>query len=148
MVMLSLNFYMSNTQNTSEEQYKNADWLEQQYVAKDRSQAEIAAECGVSQRTISNWCAKFDIKKPETAQFGRQTDGYEQWKCEAGPGSADTVLVHRLLATLKVDDLSELDGMEIHHKNGRKRDNRLENIEVLSPAEHRQRHASDKPAAV
>ena len=33
-------------------------------------------------------------------------------------------------------------GFEVHHINGDRRDNRLENLEVLSPKEHRQRHAA------
>lgn len=133
---------MSNTQNRTEEQYKDAEWLEQQYVAKDRSQAEIAAECGVSASTISRWRNKFDIEKPDTAAFDTSTNGYERWRCQAG-GGYDEVPVHRLLATLKVDELSELDGKHVHHKSGVKWQNTLENIEVLTPAEHNKRHAGD-----
>ena len=33
------------------------------------------------------------------------------------------------------------DGMEIHHRNGVKTDNRLENLEIVSKFEHRKRHA-------
>jgi len=32
------------------------------------------------------------------------------------------------------------DGMHVHHINGDKLDNQLENLEVLTPAEHRARH--------
>jgi transposase-like protein len=37
------------------ENYKDAEWLEQEYIEKDRSQAEIAAQCGVSSATINYW---------------------------------------------------------------------------------------------
>lgn len=137
---------MSSTQNTTSKQYRNAEWLERQYIEKDRTQEEIANICGCCSSTVGNWLDKFDIEKTEVAQFGLQTEGYEQSKCEAGPGKADTVLVHRLLATLKIDDLSELAGKEVHHKNGRRRHNTLENIEVVTPAEHRERHAGDELA--
>ncbi|WP_149799238.1 helix-turn-helix domain-containing protein [Halorubrum xinjiangense] len=135
---------MSSTQNTTSRQYRNAEWLEAQYIEKDRTQAEIASICGCCPSTISKWLDKFDIEKTEVAQFGLQTDGYEQWKCEAGPGKADTVTVHRLMATLKVDDLSELDGKEVHHKSGVEWHNTLDNVEILIPSEHRQRHISGK----
>jgi hypothetical protein len=135
---------MSSTQNTTSRQYRNAEWLEAQYIEKDRTQAEIANICGCCQSTVGDWLDKFDIEKKEIAQFGIQTDGYEQWKCEAGPGKADTVTVHRLLASLKVDDLSELGGKEVHHKSGVEWHNTPENIEVLTPKEHRQRHKGEK----
>ena len=136
---------MSITQNTTDEQYKNADWLEQQYVAKDRSQAEIAAECGVSSSTIGRWCNKFGIEKPDTAAFDMNPRGYERWRCRAG-GRYDEVRVHRLLATLKIDELAELEDKHVHHKSGVEWHNTLENVEVLTPAEHRERHAGDELA--
>lgn len=120
--------------------YKDSDWLQEQYIENDHSQAEIAAKCDVDQTTISYWCGKFGINKIAPAQFGVQTDEYEQWKCETGPGKADTVLVHRLLATLQVDELDELEGKHVHHQSGIPWDNRLENLEVVSPEEHSNIH--------
>jgi hypothetical protein len=132
---------MSTTQDATEDKrYRNPKWLREQYVENGCSVTEIADTCGVSGSTINRWCEKFDIKKPETAQFGIQTGEYEQWMCEAGPGKADTVLVHRLLATLKVDELSDLDGMHVHHESEVPWDNRLDNLHVLTPSEHRCRH--------
>jgi hypothetical protein len=126
--------------------YKNAEWLREQYTEKDRAQEDIASECGVSDMTIHHWRDRFDIGEPETAQFGIQTDGYEQWKCEVGPGKADTVTVHRLLATLQVDELSELEGKEVHHESRIPWHNTLENIEVVTTAEHGEIHAGDGPS--
>ncbi|SNR60455.1 Homeodomain-like domain-containing protein [Halorubrum ezzemoulense] len=120
--------------------YKDEQWLREQYLENDGTQEEIASECGVSDSTIHRWRDRFGIDKTHPAQFGIQTDGYEQWKCEAGTGKADTVTVHRLLATLKIDDLSELDGKEVHQKSGEWH-NTIGNIEVLTSEEHSQRHA-------
>ncbi|WP_166377243.1 hypothetical protein [Halorubrum sp. BOL3-1] len=39
-----------------------------------------------------------------------------------------------------MDDLRELDGKEVHHRGWVPWDNRLENIEVLEPSEHQERH--------
>lgn len=126
--------------------YKDAKWLREQYIEKDRTQAEMARICGCCQVTIGNWLEKFDITKANTAQFGIQTDEYEQWKCEAGPGKADTVLVHRLLATLQIDELDELEGKHVHHESEIPWDNRLNNLEVVTPQEHGEIHADDGSA--
>ena len=54
-----------------------------------------------------------------------------------------SLLIHRLHATLLVDDISELDEKIEHHVNGCPFDNRLENYEIISEAEHRHRHGSE-----
>jgi len=123
--------------------YKNEEWLQEQYIENERTQESIASECGVSDTTIHRWRKKFDIGEPTTAQFGIQTDGYEQWMCEAGVGKADTVLIHRLLATLQVEELGELDGKHVHHKSSIPWYNTPENIEIVTPEEHREIHAGD-----
>ncbi len=46
-------------------------------------------------------------------------------------------MLHRLHATLLVDDIDELKGMEVHHVNGCPFDNRLENYQLITPDEHR-----------
>lgn len=135
---------MSTAQTTTEEKYKDADWLEQQYLKQDRFQSDIANQCGVSRTTISRWCDRHSLEKTAIAQYGEQTDGYMQWKCKVGSDSADTVLTHRLLATLLLDDVSELESKEVHHKSSCKIDNRVDNLEVVTPEEHRLRHKNNE----
>lgn len=132
---------MSTTSKQPERRYKDESWLRKQLREEGRTQTEIAAKCGVDPATISRWCSRFNLRKPQTATFRMDSDGYEQFYCGAGE-SADTVLVHRLLATLQVDDLDELDGKHVHHESRVPWDNRPENIEVVSPSEHRQRHTA------
>lgn len=43
--------------------YTNESDLREAYLTQDRTQAEIADECGVSESTISNWVRHFDIEK-------------------------------------------------------------------------------------
>jgi len=114
--------------------YKNEQWLRREWKKKNRTQKDIGEECGVSDSTIYRWRKRHGITKPG-ASLNMQSRGYEQWKCEKGD-SADTVLVHRLLATLQVDDLDELEGKHVHHKKNIPWLNTPENIEVVTPAEH------------
>lgn len=53
-----------------------------------------------------------------------------------------SLMVHRLHATLLVDEISGLDEKIVHHINGCPLDNRLENYEIVSKIEHRDRHGS------
>ena len=61
---------MSTTQATTEEKYKDADWLEQQYLKQDHFQSDIANQCGVSRTTISRWCDRHSLEKTAIAQYG------------------------------------------------------------------------------
>jgi transposase-like protein len=54
-------------------------------------------------------------------------------------GEKDSIELHRLLATVKYD-IEELRGYEVHHQNHIPWDNRLENIELLTPSEHTAYH--------
>ena len=48
------------------------------------------------------------------------------------------IYLHRLIWKLEYDNIPEK--YEIHHINGNKVDNRLQNLECLSKSEHRKRH--------
>ena len=143
---------MSTTQSTTgidvsnrinKKKYQEKNWLESQYHDLGQTQAEIAEICGCSRSTIGYWIKKLDLQKPESATFSYNGKGYEQWRCREGE-KIQSVLVHRLLATLKVDELDELDGKHIHHKSHIPWLNTLEGIEVMEPSEHREHHRSDE----
>lgn len=136
---------------TTEKKYRDRDWLVYQYHELGRTQAEIAELCGCSHQTIYNWMDKLEIKtrgrgRPqEYASYRNRPDNYTEWRCWVG-GTEESVSVHRLLATLKVDNLDELGGKHVHHKSHIPWLNTLEGIEVMEPSEHRKHHKNgEKP---
>lgn len=73
--------------------------------------------------------------------FRTTKQGYEQVK-NRHEGNEYSIYVHRLLATLLVDDVKELDGMYVHHKKSIPWLNTLDEIEVMTPSEHSKIHLS------
>ena len=58
-------------------------------------------------------------------------------------GKTRTEYVHRLLAENFILN-GHLDGFVVHHKNHNTKDNRIENLEVLTPLEHKHLHQEQK----
>jgi len=49
--------------------YQDREWLYEQYVEKDKTQTEIAEECGVIQHTISRYIRKYGIETRESSNY-------------------------------------------------------------------------------
>jgi len=45
----------------STQKYRDQEWLENEYVAKGRSLADIADECGVTDDTVNRWTKRYDL---------------------------------------------------------------------------------------
>lgn len=80
----------------------------------------------------------------ERATFGHDTGGYEQW--ESRPDQA-VVGVHRLAAVAWFG-FEAVSDMDVHHGSGVPWDNREENIELLSHADHTRLHAQERADAL
>lgn len=125
--------------------YKDADTLREMYVEQGMSTTAIADHFGVTFPTVLRYMEKHGIERRErwcgngpSVSLHTRPGGYEVIN-----SSGHTVLAHRLLA-VAYHGFGALDGMHVHHRNGIPWDNRPENLEVLTPAEHRGRH-SEKP---
>lgn len=132
--------------------YRDSPWtdkdlLEELYVERRLSMNQIRKGWDCSGTTVSKWLDAHGIEKrsaSEAAQnmhgnltqasFYTHPRGYERWR-----SVDDTVDHHRLLAALKYG-VDEIRGMDAHHKNGVRWDNRLENIEIVDPTEHKKKH--------
>lgn len=150
---------------SEEEKYRDGEWLRSKYHGEQLSTGEIADICDCHKQTIKLWLEKHGIEKrsrskaaeirarryPEEMPEGRsasihpnfftrdaENGGYEWIGCGV---TKKQVMHHRLLATLLVDELSELEGMHVHHTTECPWLNYLDGLEVVTPKEHKQRHA-------
>ena len=143
--------------------YNDKQWLQQEYIEKERSAIDISEECGVHfdtiykrlkehnipRRTIkeaSNLSDKYGFKGRDHPAWNESTvtyythsrDNYECWS-HNWDNTRDSVFVHRLLAVAEYG-IDAVNDKHVHHKNGIRWDNRPENIELLSRSEHTKRH--------
>lgn len=125
------------------------DELERMYVDEGMSYREIAEELGTSKMVPEYWIDKYDIesrksKRERPPNLYTDKNGHTIIRSHFD-GETERIMLNRLLATLLVDDLSELDGMDVHHKldgPGVKPDY-VENLKVVTRSEHKLIHAND-----
>lgn len=144
----------------NEKSYRNPDELERLYREEGMTQEEIAEKFGLSTPGINYWIQKFGITTPEPKESslketvphresGKSNIGktYRQWT-HFYDGELSTVYFHRLQAVVDCypvdmpisEILEDMDGKHSHHESGHGLDNRPDNIEMLTPREHKLRH--------
>jgi len=122
--------------------WQDKEKLENYYLKKSMSINDIADHFDVDYQTIRRWLHIHEIpvrsrgKPLEQSVLVRTTkEGYVRCIGE----DSNYAYIHRLLAAVD-HDLDDMKGKHVHHKNGIKWDYRPENIEVLSPERHMQKH--------
>jgi len=135
------------------EPWHDEECLEKMYHGQGLSAREIAERLGTTSSTILSWMERFGIERRERsrahqlsmwdgpATYELDSDGYARWKTTIDR-ETKSLYVHRLLAVAKYG-FEAIKGMDVHHKNGVKWDNRSENIEIKSRREHSQQHAQE-----
>ena len=132
--------------------WTNEELLRKLYVGKGMSASEIADRFGCCATTVTNWMEKFGIDRRDPGPSEKvwdarrklpslsiDSEGYERWTSSYQYESY-YVYSHRLLA-VSIFGFDRVADMQVHHKNGLSWDNRPENIELLTQAEHDQLHA-------
>lgn len=124
------------------EPWRSKETLVELYHDEGLSQREVADRLGCSVGTVHRWMEKHSIET-ETAYQDRPpahyfNGGYEFVATEVD-GETKYVQIHRLVAVAKFG-FSAVCGMEVHHKNEWKMDNRPTNLELCTPGDHRVKH--------
>lgn len=137
-------------------QYGNRDWLYQKYIIEKLSTIEIGRMCGITYGAIYLWLKKFNIPRRtiSEAMKGRNMGkNNPQWKGGRRKTADGYILIYHPdhpYATCKRCVLEHRLVMEgkigrylypweiVHHINGIRDDNRVENLELLPRGGHSQ----------
>lgn len=130
--------------------YKDEETLRYLYIEREKHISQIANIFGVDPATISHWMDKFGIEKRSRKETRSLIDlervpsytitsqGYPAWQTQHN-NNRHQVLEHRLLAVARYG-FDSLYGMQVHHSDGVRWNNTLENIELVDPSEHQHIH--------
>jgi len=134
--------------------WRDEETLREEYVHKQRPSTELAEEWGCTHSTVTRWLRKYGLSKygqlpkftlgPRKAEerldgSRHSTATYEYLETHSADGSVSRTRHHRLLAVAEWG-LNAIRGKEVHHQNNIPWDNRLNNLELLTPEEHAQEH--------
>ena len=134
--------------------WHDADTLRELHHGEELTYAEMAERLGCGERTIWTWMDEHDIEgenridraqaasRVNYAQYYTNNSGYARWRARSGY-ETDSVAVHRLVAVAEYG-FDAVAGNVVHHKNGVKWDNRPQNLEPMTDAQHKRLHALNR----
>jgi len=151
----------------NKKEYRVRNWLAKKYTTEGCSANDIAKLCGTTQSTIFKWLKKFNINtravgealrlkhainpsynrgENNPAWAGGRTRGTHDYFLVYQPNhpnknSNNNVLEHRLVMEKKLGRYLTKDEL-VHHINGIRDDNRIENLELTAKNEHKLRYRS------
>lgn len=135
--------------NCKKEFFKNPrvsyDKFSKQKYCSRSCKTQYEFKVGIQCRKQSAENLKISHKKRKLAHQQRLKDGtYNKWKTTAGYyelwKDGKYIREHRFIWEKHHGPIPK--GMHVHHKNGIKTDNRIENLELMDPIEHGKLHKS------
>jgi hypothetical protein len=137
--------------------YKDFEWLDRKHNIENKSLREICRTIGVSRNVVSRWMDELGVKKrtkEEGASKVQKRVGYKQgknhhrWKGGRPRNHHGYVMIkndgkmrleHRVIMENHIGRKLK-ENEHIHHKNGVRDDNRIENLQIVDPVEHQRIH--------
>jgi len=142
--------------------YKNKEWLEDQYLNKNKTRDEIAELAGVSNPCIGNWVKRFKLVKPRSAypnrkpghgvpgmfsekvkkKLSEQKLGSKNpaWLGDGASENAGRLRAQKMYPACECETCGAKTRFERHHIDGNTKNNDRSNILVLCSACHRSHH--------
>lgn len=116
------------------------------YHGQSLSQREIGRKLGCSHSAVGKSMRELGIETRNSCSdlpppYRISPQGYWLWSHTLSDTERCRVLEHRLLAVAKYG-FDAVKDMHVHHRNHHKFDNRLENIELMTPSDHHKHHAN------
>lgn len=138
---------------TPAEVFQTPSKLRELYWDQGLSLSEIAERVDSDPSTVRHFMQKHSIECRSRSESGRKAmltgklpyygmddSGHMYWDTSY-QSERWIVQTHRLLAVAKYG-LEAVEGMEVHHKNHIPWDNRIENIELMTPSNHSKHHST------
>lgn len=128
------------------------------YHIKGLSQRQVAEKLGTTKWEIRKSMNHHNLNSRSKSEARRQwflkqpiplyidDEGHEYWYDQTGQHDWDETsytFIHRVLALID-NEIEDLDGMVVHHKNFIPWGNRPENLEVMTPGEHTKLHEAHR----
>ena len=124
--------------------YRDKQWLISQYITKSKTIREIADICGVTHVCILNWLKKHSITRRKTWTKNPVNLGANGYLViSLGKSKPGGMFYHRYLMEKYLGRPLRLDEI-VHHKDGNKLNNSLENLEIITHKKHNHVHQSWK----
>lgn len=128
--------------------WNNEEKLRKLYIIEGLSLREIGNHLDCCRSTVANNMDEFGIERRLAndeyghVPFSCREHGYEYWRTRH-KDEIFSVKHHRLLAVVKYG-FDAVKNMDVHHVNGIKWDNRVENLELMTHSEHSSLHSNER----